>query len=284
MLESIIFGTHQLPGEFVRLSLAIIGVAVTTYYDLFNNKNIPNNILYAFCALALLANVVFFNMEIFLFGLATAAVISLLGYYLYKKGQMGAADIFVFASLALLLPIPPSFARLPFNFPFVAVIFIFASLLFALYTVAYFGMKIAKDRKARPDYKYSLLFIPYFISMYLFIMSPLFSFTYFIIVSIAFISSIFVMMYKGAINSYLAEKIPLSKMADEDVLAIELMGPKFVKKYNLKKVVDRKELSRLKKLKLKSLLVYTRMPPFLPFVLGGMIMALLFGSRLFLYF
>ncbi|MFA6530530.1 MAG: prepilin peptidase [Candidatus Micrarchaeia archaeon] len=284
MLESLVFGAYQLPGELFRLSLAIIGVAVTTYYDIFNNKNIPNNILYAFCALALLANVIFFNMDIFIFGLATAVVISLLGYYLYIKGQMGAADIFVFASLALLLPIPPSFAKLPFNFPFVAVIFIFASLLFALYTLGYFGMKIAKDRKARPDYKYALLLIPYFVFMYVFITSPLFSFTYFIIVSVAFLSSIFVMMYKSAINTYLAEKIPLSKMADEDVLAIELMDPKFVKKYKLKKVVDRKELSRLKKLKLKALLVYTKLPPFLPFVLAGLFMALLFGKRLFLYF
>ncbi len=284
MLEDVLFGTVSLPGETIRLAIAFLGLIATTYYDLFNNKNIPNNLLYAFVGLAIIVNIVFFNQDIFLYGILISALIALLGYPLYRTGQMGAADMFVLAAIALLLPIPPSMANIPFNFPFVAIVFVFASLVFALYTFYFFFVKLLRSKKLKADLKPLILLAPYALFVYLFVNSPFFSFIYFSIISLAFLSSLFVMVYKETINKQLAEKIPISKIEEEDVLAIELMDEKFVKKHNLQKLLTKKEIARLKKLKLGSMPVYTKFPPFLPFILIGLILSILFGNILFLTF
>jgi len=284
MLEELIFGSMTLPGENFRIALAIIGTLAATYYDLFNNKNIPNNLLYLFLAVAFITNIFFFNQELFLIGITTAVIIGLLGYLLYKSGQMGAADIFVLASIALLLPIAPSFAKLPFNFPFIAIIFIFASLLFALYTLFYFGSKIITEKHSKPKLFYLLLLVPYAIFTYIFVNSIFFSIVYFTIISIAYLSSVFVMMYRDSINKKLAEKVRVSKLQEEDVLALELMDEKIVKKYSLQKVLTKKEIAKLKRAKLDTVLVYTRLPPFLPFIFAGLLFALVFGKNLLFSF
>lgn len=284
MLEDVLFGAISLPGEQIRLFLSLLGLIATTYFDLFNNKNIPNNLLYVFLGASFLINLVFFNQDVFLYGIGTALVISLIGYLLYKSGQMGAADIFVLVSLALLLPIPPSVSKIPFNFPFVAIIFVFASLLFAVYSFCYLVFKMLKNKKMKADPKPLLLLIPYFIFVYLFANSPFFSLIYFLIISLALFSSLFVMIYRESINKQLAENVPLSKIQEEEVLAIELMDQKFVTKYNIQKLLTKKEIARLKRLKLKRVPVYTKFPPFLPFVLAGTILSIIFGSILFLNF
>jgi Flp pilus assembly protein protease CpaA len=281
MLEDVLFGNMPLPGEGVRLVLAFLGMLATTYYDLFNNKNIPNNLLYAFLGLAIFANIIFFNQSLFLFGIATAVLIGLIGYILYKGGQMGAADIFVLASISLLIPIPPAISKIPFNFPFVAIVFVFASIIFAVYTFYYFLIRVFRNRHMKADLKPLILLLPYAIFVYVFFTSPFFSWIYFVIVSLALFSSIFVMVYKEAINKHLAEKIPVSKLQEEDVLAVELMDEKIVKKHNLQKLLTYKEILRLRHLKLGSVPVYTKFPPFLPFLLVGLIFSILFGGILF---
>lgn len=284
MFEALIFGSMALPGELIRTAVAVLGTALTAYYDLTNNKNIPNNVLYGFLALALLLNIVFFDLEVMMFGLGLAALIGLLGYIMYKTGQLGAADVFVFASIALALPIPPSFAKLPFNFPFIAIVFVYASLVFALFTMIYFGGKLIGNRKAKPKRIYLLLLIPWLAFVWLFSTSPIFSPVYFAIISVAYLASIFVMAYREAINKALYEKVAVKKLMEEDVLATEFMDTKLVKRYRLEKVLDRKMITRLRKGKVKEVLVYTKLPPFLPFVLLGVLMALLFGRALVLSF
>lgn len=284
MLDALIFGTLPLPGELVRTAFVILGTAIAAYYDLTNNKNIPNNILYGFLAISIILNIVYFSQDIFFFGLALAVIIGVLGYMMYKTGQMGAADIFVFAAIALALPIPPSFAKLPFNFPFIALVFIYSSLVFALYTVLYFGRKLIGNKKAKPKMAYALMVIPWLAFVFLFLSSPIFSPVYFAIISIAYLSSVFVMMYRDAINRGLYEKVQVKKLMEEDVLALEFMDSKLVKKYKLEKVLTAKIIARLKKAKVNAVLVYTRLPPFLPFVLLGVLLSLLFGKVLVLSF
>ena len=60
MLEQVIFGQLTMPGELIRVLLAFIGTAVAAYYDVFNNKNIPDNFLYGFLGLAFIVNLVLF--------------------------------------------------------------------------------------------------------------------------------------------------------------------------------------------------------------------------------
>lgn len=99
MIEDILFGKLSLPGEMLRVFVAIFGLIVTSYYDLFNKKNVPDNLLYAFLAVAFLVNLVFFESTLFWFSLVLALIVGLIGYVFYRLGQIGGADVFVLVSI-----------------------------------------------------------------------------------------------------------------------------------------------------------------------------------------
>ena len=279
-LESVLFGNIVMPGELIRIALAIIGTAVVAYFDIFNNRNIPNEILYVFLGVAILSNFMFFDQEVFTFAAVIAVFFSAWGYLFYRVGHFGGADVFVLASLALLLPIPPSFVKLPFNIPFVFVVFLFALVLSSLYSLIDFAIKLAK-KHTKPNMLYLALLIPYALFIYMFSSSPIFSLSFLVIISISLVSTIFFAAYRDDILKLQAQKIPISKVTEEDVLAVELMDKETVWLHGLKKLVTIEELKRLKKLKLKEVLVYTKLLPFLPFMFAGLILALLFGNYLF---
>jgi len=96
-------------------------------------------------------------------------------------------------------------------------------------------------------------------------------------------ASIFFVAYRNDIYRLQAEKIPLNKAEPEDVLALELIDSELARKYKLQRLLTRGELARLKKLKIKELWVYTKLPPFLPFLLVGFILALFFSKYLLLF-
>lgn len=280
-LESILFGNITMPGELIRIALAILGTAVVAYFDIFNKRNIPNNLLYAFLGVAVVSNIIFFDPDLSIFAVAIAVFLSAFGYVFYKLGHFGGADVFVLASLTLLLPIPPSFVRLPFNIPFIFVIFLFALVISSLYSLVDFAIKLSKKR-AKANYLYLVIFVPYALVVYLFVNSPVFSYAFLVILSVAIISSVFFAAYREPILKLQAQKIPLGKVTEEDVLAIELMDKDTVWLHGLKKLITAEELKRLKKLKLKEVLVYTKLLPFLPFVFFGLVLSLLFGNYLFI--
>ena len=165
MLENIVFSQLTMPGEVIRVLIAFIGTVVAAYYDLFNNKNIPDQFLYAFLAIAFLTNLVLYEENLFWFSLAVAAFFSVVGYLFYKLGQLGGADVFVLASIMLLLPIHPSFVGLSFNMPFILSVIIFSGVLFALYVIFYFGWKLSQV-EAKPNLTYALMLIPYLLFAY----------------------------------------------------------------------------------------------------------------------
>jgi len=281
MLDTILFSGIPLPGETIRILIAFVGLVVATYFDLFNRKNIPENFLYAFLGISFLANLYFYNQELSLFAIITAILVSLFGYLFYRAGQLGGADVFILASLSLLLPVHPSFSKLPFNFPFIFSLLIFSGVLFALYTILYFGIKLTKI-KSKPNIPFLALLIPYFLFLYFYSTLPFFSPAYLAIVSVVLFSTIFFLIYKNNINKLLSEKIPLRKAEEEDVLALEFMPKNLVKKYNLRRILTLKEIKRLKSLKLKEVYVFTNLPPFLPFLLVGFLFSLFFAGLLVL--
>ncbi|MDO8554598.1 MAG: hypothetical protein Q7S22_07355 [Candidatus Micrarchaeota archaeon] len=279
-LESLLFSNIQMPGELVRIALAILGTAAVAYFDIFNNRNIPNNFLYVFLGVSILTNIVFFDQDIFVFAAIIAVFLSLWGYLFYRVGHFGGADVFVLASLTLLLPIPPSFTHMPFNMPFIFVIFLFALILSSLYSVVDFAIKLTK-KNAKPNMIYFALLIPYALFVYMFSSSPFFSLSFLIIISISLIATIFFAAYREDILKLQAQKIPMSKVTEEDVLAIELMDKDTVWLHSLKKLITTEELKRLRKLKLQEVWVYTKLLPFLPFVFLGLLLSLVFANYLF---
>lgn len=268
----------MMQGEMARIALALIGTGIAAWYDVKNNRNVPNNFLYAFLALAFLANVAFYQQELFFYTIVVATSIFAFGYLFYKMGYIGGADVYVLASIALLLPVFPSYAKVLFNFPVVLSIIVSSGVLFALYFL-YFIFKniVLKDGKGK--YEYALLLPPYAVLLYFFISSGVFGLAYIITVSVLIISSIVFMIYKESVTAAMAAKVPLSKVEDEDIAVLELM-PEAVKKHGIKRLLDKKELERLKKAKVKEIYVYRHLPPFLPFILAGLAISVTVGDML----
>ncbi len=282
MLEEVIFGKLVMPGEMVRLLVAFIGTCAAAYYDVFNTKNVPNGLLYAFLAAALLVDAIFYQPDLFWFSIGMAVFFSAVGYIFYRVGQLGGADIFVLVSIMLLLPIHPSFIGMPFNMPFAFSVFIFSGVLFALYVMAYFGWKLSQNPDVRPNLLYGLMLVPYFLFAYVYVNSFIFSPVYFVFISLLLFATIFFLMFRDSLNLLLAEELPLAQVQPEDVLALEIMNKDLMERYKIQRVVTTAELERLKRTKVTDVWVYTKLPPFLPFIVAGMVLALFFARSLIL--
>lgn len=284
MLEELLFSPMEMPMETARIFLALLGMAIGTYYDLFNNKNVPEKFLYAFLAVAFLFNIVFFDYDVFVYAVVLAFVLFALGFAMYRLGQIGGADVFVIAALALLLPISPSYLNVPFNYPLIFSVLIFGGAAFAFYSIFFFA-KILSEKKAKskPKYIYIILFLAYGLFAYLFFNAPFFSMAYFAIASILLLSSIIFLVYRDAILEATMGQVFVKDLEPEDVLVPERMDV-HMKKMGLGNVLSQKDIDALKRSGTKHVWVYSNLPPFLPFLFIGLILALFFGNQLFLVF
>lgn len=280
MLEKILFGGLVLPGESIRIAVALLGLIATSYYDIFNNKNIPEKLLFLFLGISLIVNFYFFEQDLSLFALGIAIIVGVIGYAFHKLGQLGSADIFVLCSVILLVPIHPSFSGLVFNYPFILSLLVFSGVAFAFYLVVNYSVKLLKKKKTNPNTLPLTILLPYALFVYVYITFPMFSQFYFAIVSIIIFSSMFFLVYKEDINKMLVKKVKLKDVEEEDVLALDFMDKKLIERYKLERVLTQKEIKRLKKLKIKELWIYKYLPPFLPFLLIGFILSLFFSSLL----
>ncbi|MEM3422719.1 MAG: hypothetical protein QXF35_00820 [Candidatus Bilamarchaeaceae archaeon] len=283
MIEKVLFTNVPVAGEVLRVIVAFIGVLVASYYDLFNKKNVPDKILYSFLGIAILLNIVFYLMQpdfdVLLFTFGAALFISVIGYIFYRFGQIGGADVIVITSVMLLIPFVPSFAGLSFNLPFIIPAMIYGGLLLTVYVTIKFALKII-SQGGTPNLLYLLLLLPFLFFIYVYINSPVFSLTYLFIISVLLLASIFFMVYKQDIILMLAEQLPLEKVEPEDVFALELIEPAIIKQYNIKRLATVSEIQRLKEAGLQTIWVYTDLPPFIPFLLVGMVLALFFSKNL----
>jgi Flp pilus assembly protein protease CpaA len=282
MLEDFLFGNLTMDGEIARIVLALLGTAIGAYFDVYNKRNVPNNFLFAFLASAILINFIFFNVDLIIYSFFVVGALAIVGYVFYVMGYMGGADIFIIASLALLLPIPPSFSEITINYPFILFILIFSFIVSAFYLFVYFSIKLMNNKNAKPDSRYFILLVPYALIVYMVINMPFFSPLFFFVLSATLLLSIFFMAYRQAINRMMAQKIALEKVEEGDVLALDFMDKDLVWRYKLQRLVTEDELKRLKALKIKELVVYTKLPPFLPFIFIGLLLALVFSKYLLL--
>ncbi len=281
MLEDVLFNQFTMGGELIRVLVALLGTGAAAYYDIFNKKNVPDNLLYLFLGVAFLVNLAFYQDSLFWFSLAIAIFFSAISYLFYRVGQLGGADIFIIASIALLLPITPSFVGLPFNMPFILPLIIFSGAIFALYVMFYFGYKIYQG-EMKPNLWFGLMIIPYLLFAYVYVNSILFSPIYFVLITILLFATIFFMMFRDSLQMMLAEELPVAQLEAEDVIALEIMNKDQIERYKIPRLVKKEDVERLKKTKVESVWVYTQLPPFIPFLLAGMILSFLFTKSLLL--
>ncbi|MDD2655171.1 MAG: A24 family peptidase [Candidatus ainarchaeum sp.] len=284
MLEWLLFSPMQMPMETARIFLAVLGMAVASYYDLFNNRNVPEMLLYGFLALAFIFNMAFFDYDVFVYAVVLAFLLLVAGFALYRLGQIGGADVIMVAALVLLLPISPSYLEVPFNYPFIFSVLIFGGAAFAVYSIFFFaGIMARKKTKAKPNYLYLSLLLVYGLFVYLFINAPFFSMAYFAIASVLLLSSIIFLVFRDAIMEATMEQVFVKDLEPEDVVVQEKMDV-HMKRMKMGPVLNQRDIDALRKSGTKSVWVYANLPPFLPFLLMGLIISLFFGNQLFLVF
>ena len=282
----------EVPGLWLRAAAAVLFTGAAAYFDLFNRKWVPNSLLYAFAAVAVLSNIIFYDPAVSPYAIAFGAVAFLIAYPIYKMGQLGGADMFAFASIAALVPYFQTPLLAPAQdvpYPFILSVLVPTSIFFMLHMLLRFIPYIAgRLRQGKIQLTPAKLAGPALLvvsfAIFVFVLSSLpFSLPqpFIFLLSFLFITLLFFSIFKDEIKASMAEKIPVSRLEEEDVLALEQMDQKVVKRLSLSPLLDAKEIALLKKSRLKSVPVYTGMPCFLPYLLLGLLFALLFGDMLF---
>lgn len=279
--------------QLIRVLLALVETGVLSYFDLFKNRNIPDKLLYGFLALSLIFLII--DPQTVIPSLFWAVVIGVVGYLFYKAGQLGAADVILFVSLSILLPAPPNLFTTQFiQIPFILSLIILSGLLLILYILLRYAptlIKMTIEGKVRlttDKIFYSIaLFIMYIIVSYILLDVGMGNpFPFILLLGYIMIATIFVNLFKDDLTKLMTDEIDLSnkndlkKIGPEDIVATDLMDKKYVKKHNIPKLLTDKDIKRLAKEKVK-LLVMTRLPPYIPFILLALLVEILLGDPLY---
>ena len=279
------------PGLQARMALALIFTAAAAYFDLFNKKWVPNALVYAFAALAVLVNFIYYDPLLTWQALAIGAVVFGACYLLYKVGQLGGADAYVIASIAATVPYLPSSLLNPAQsapYPFILSVLAPTGVAFILHMVLRFVPYVAKQ-VAAGKIKFTAskvagpigLAAAFLVFVYAIISLPFpFPPVYIGMLIFLAVGLIFFTLFKSEIKDSMIEQVKVGRLQEEDVLALEKMDPGAVQKMKLQPVLTLQSIALLKKSKQKLVPVYTGMPFFLPYLLFGLVFSLLFGDML----
>ncbi|MDO8340299.1 MAG: hypothetical protein Q7T16_06610 [Candidatus Burarchaeum sp.] len=291
--------------EVAGVAVALVGTAVATYYDLTHNRNVPDWLSFGMLGLGVLAVAAGLAatgftdwQEVAGAIVMPAAVVLGPGYLLYRAGQIGGADVVIFAAIALLMPAAPGGilegagaagvqAAQIVQIPFVFVLFLVSGILFGIATFARYlvpCMRAAAEGKVKLGREQKLYLALLAVTGAVFVRfagaeelpAPVV-----LVFLIAIMFSAFFYIFKAYIaQRFLIRIVGVKEIDEEDVLAVEEMEPGIVAKYGLKRLLTRSEIARLAKIPIKKFPVYKNMPAFLPYVLAALALSILFGDFL----
>jgi len=279
--------------ELARIAVAILGTGLATYYDLTNNRNVPDWLTFGMLGLGAAA-VVFSNGVGGALVVAVPAIVVLAaGYLLYRAGQIGGADVLLFAAIALLIPEVPAgmldARQYVISLPFVFSLFLASGIIFGIVTFAKYlppAMRALRKGEVKVDagQKLRLLLMAVVAAAYVwFAVTNGMAAASIVVVLLAVAFSAFFYVFKRFIaENFLIKNVTVKGMDVEDVLAVDGIDPAHVKKYNLRRLLTQKEIERLAKLPIKKFPVYKNMPAFTPYILIALVLTLLFGDLLLL--
>ncbi|MFH1095037.1 MAG: prepilin peptidase [Candidatus Micrarchaeota archaeon] len=290
----LILGTSVLlPWETVRILVAVAGVAAGAYYDLFNKKNVPNVFLYGFVAIAFAVNVLAYDPLVSLYAILQAVAVFVLTYFLlYKTGQWGGADGFILTAIALLLPVPPhpllaNPSSGVVSLPFVASVFFVSGLSFMVWMlvrslpVALSAVRTKGAIEQKSWVGAGMIALAFFVFSLVVSNLGVMSSSYFALITGVVLLSVYFVLFMEPIKASMVEWVVLKHVEEEDILAVDRMDPVLVKKYSIGRLVDTALLARLKSVHSK-IPVYKKLPPFIPHLLVGLVLSILFGDVILL--
>ena len=255
----------------LRGVIAVGGTALLAWED-WRTSFMDDRVLYAMIAFGAFLNLATLDAAFVFSAFAPFTLIMLAGYFLWKAGQFGAGDVYLFGALVLLLPFHPF--GFPSFLPFAASVLLAVSL-FAVVCSA-LGYAVMLHRKLRGGKAFVLAALSVAgVALFYFGLSWL-SLTFYAL----YWSAVFLFLYRKEIIEANMEMVSLKKVDEEDVLALDRLPERVVKKFGLERVATKEQLRRLKKSGLKRFPVYKHLPRFGPYVFLGLVACLLVGDVL----
>ena len=283
--------------ELIPVIVAVIGTAILAYTD-YKTTYMPNKITHSMLLIGL-AWVLFFDPQM-ISTLTIALIVFVITFVMYLFGQMGGGDMKLFTALTLLIPYYPK-AMIPIAesigitpvinspYPLLFPIFLLAGLIGPMFIISiWYFFKLSKIRKKIKEYNKKLIKSIILIALLIPFIFIWFSFSKaFLILFLPVITSFLILPFKNDILKHFSmKKKKISKLDDDDVLALEFISKTRKKQLGLwRKTFTAPELKKIKakakKLKIKQIEVYDYLPQFGPFILLSLLINLLVGDFLF---
>ncbi len=268
-----------------RIFVLVLGSAAAAYTDTKTGL-INDYITYPMIAIGILFSLIEFNLNAFII----AAAVFGGGYLLYFLGQIGGGDVKLLTGIALLMPffgqgnfIIPYLGET--DTPFIAGVLFVGIALAVLFNSIYYIIKYVRKGI---DFDYNkngfimggvlaLFLVVYFYLIMQFGVSI--NFVLFM-GSLMLIVLIRLALEKGIRKEFNLETVSLDKLEEDELVALEFIDSEIAKKAGLgiKKTIGKKEIEKLKELKIGEIAVYRNLPKFAPFIFAGVLIVLLYPN------
>lgn len=237
--------------------VAIIFMLMFSYYDMFNNRIIPDMVSYSFLFVSILiffAFLPFEFMKVFI-----ALIVFIIGYILYKIGYLGGADVYALTGLSLLFPLNI------YGIPSIILLLLGSMLLTMFYVMINFFVKIKEIKFEKNDIITSVMWVIGYSALAYMIYNIGQTTIGIIVFFLGIINSLFALIKSNLMNSMI-KTIKIDEIIEEDILAVDKMNQDFIREHKIERLLSKDEINKLRELGVEEVPVYTGLPPYLPFV------------------
>ena len=279
----------------LRVASFVVIAFVYMLFDVLNKRNIPNIFAYGALAYGLILTILYFNVMTIVVSLAIAAVIGALGYVVYKIGQIGAGDIFEFATLSLIFPFQTytffhtAFAVL--NIPTIVAVLIntgiAAMIMVPLYYIPRAKLVLKKpimDHLEEGTLVKSLAVGMTYIAFVCFLYYIGMNAIGLAVVALLGLGSFSTMLFQKPMTESMIENLTWKEMEPEDMIAFNVMNKSEINRVkshikSFDRLVTRKMLDEMKARKFEDKLpVYRKAVPFALPIFVGTLATILVGN------
>ncbi|MBU0662447.1 MAG: A24 family peptidase [Candidatus Diapherotrites archaeon] len=266
----------------IRGAAVLIAAAISAYTD-YKTGLIPDKITYSLIALGAVLLIFDFNFQAVLISGAVFAI----GYVFYYAGKFGGGDVKLFTGIALVLPVLGGQV-------FVITVLFAASAFAAVWMGAYYAIKYFRGGGGFNENRKRIILacaLGIVVSALLALSAWGGRISLFAAMAMGvplLFALLFVALERGIRRTCFLERVNIGALDEDDIIAIEFMGEGQAEKLGtmfragLKGIIDEKAKRGLEKLGIKEVPVYRNLPRFGPFILAGVIIALLMPDLLFL--
>jgi len=256
----------------LREAAVIIACCFSAYTDLKTGE-IPNKITYTLIAIGAVLNIVEQNWT----GLALGAGIFAIGYALYYSGKIGGGDVKLFAGIAMAMPFIGGIV-------FILPVLLYSALVAVMFLSVYYFVKLARLKKLALKENMqgivNAVGLGAILAAYFYFMTSIgfFQLQNALVLAIPLgFACLFLALEKSIRKNFFLKEVPVGKLEEDELIALEFLPEKIREKINpkAKRIIDEKMLKELKKMKITKILVYRNLPRFAPFILAGVILAIL---------